>query len=192
MKEVREATKLLPDSITVAGRTFYPTQNTTFEQDIYLMSLMTETGIDKIAATVTEEMKLNQVAQKVIAAAYNSGKLFLILAAGMLEAGKKWNKPESEALAQWLADLDQPEDKAKLHGLIATAVLGFFLIAVGSSKTSKSFGSPDEIVVKPEPSTSELPSTSESSLEGGLGLAPTAYQAEAPTISESGTTSSES
>ena len=192
MKEVKEAKQLLPDKVEVGGRVFIPTANTTFDQDLYLMSLMTETGLARVARSFDKDMILSDVAQEIITVAYNSGKLFLILAGGMVEEGKKWNKAESVQLAQWFADLSDPDDKAALHGIIATAILGFFLTALSSLRTSENSGQPKSPEGGSALSTSGRLPTSAEQLEQGLGLAATAYQVEEPTTSQSGTTSSES
>jgi hypothetical protein len=182
-----------PEAIVIAGRRFVPTAKTTFDQDLYMMSLMTQTGLDEIVHSFDpQKMELTDVAARCIAVAYESGKLFLILGAGLLEEGTKWSKERSIQNAEFLASLDESADKEALHSLVATVILGFFLTAISSSKISQSFGN---VVAKPRKagrSTSALTSNEESlRASAGLETRKTASPVDAePETSGSGTTSS--
>lgn len=184
----------ITERLEVGGKVFIPTVNTTFDQDMYLMSLMTNSGITELSKTFKEDMPLSEAGQKVVAAAYDSGKLFLILGAGMVEEGKRWSKEDSVKNAQFLANLESAEDKSKLHGIMATVIIGFFLTALASLKTSENSGRRSESEQSNRGlSTSEVLPTKPSSPESTAGLAVTGFLTDdALATSDSGTIPSES
>lgn len=124
------------------GRVFRAATKTTFKQDIYLMNLLAGTTIMEIAGQFDPQtMEMNDFAQAVIRSAYESGNLFRILAGSLTEDGVPWTVAGAEATARYFEDLDDPADKAQLHGPLASVVLNFFLSAVESERTSPKFSS---------------------------------------------------
>jgi hypothetical protein len=164
--------------LEVGGRTFRPSSDTTFEQDMYIGSLLKDAGLVKMAAGFNlAESEISDVAIDIITSAFASGKLFDLIAGAMEEIGTPWSIPEAKKNAQFFAQLRKGEEKKKLHGAIVGIILGFFVSGAASSKTSLSFseGSPE---LDPESSSSQQSHPgAESSVE--------------PSITGTGTSSSE-
>lgn len=128
---------LTAQPITVGGRTFRPSTSTTFKQDIYVMSLVDEAGLDGIAKQFKEgNFDIDDVAQKIIITAFTRGKLFELLGAVMEEEGVAWSIEASKANAEFFAGLRAMEDKTALRGSIVAVILGFFVSGLLASRSS--------------------------------------------------------
>jgi hypothetical protein len=126
--------------LEVGGRTFRPSSETTFEQDLYIGSLLKDAGLVKMAAGFDlAKDEISDVAVDIITNAFASGKLFDVIAASMEEIGTPWSIPEAKKNAQFFAQLRKAEEKKKLHGAIVGIILGFFVSGAVSSTTSLSF-----------------------------------------------------
>jgi hypothetical protein len=129
--------------LTVAGRTFRPCASTTFEQDIWIMSMLRDAGIMKAGESFQPGKEdLSEIATAVVMQAFTSGKLFEILAGTLEEIGVVWSIPTARANAQFFAQLTAPEDKAALNGSIVGALMGFFISGALSSVTSQKSSRP--------------------------------------------------
>jgi hypothetical protein len=129
--------QLTTQPITVGGRTFRPSASTTFKQDIFVMSLVTEAGLEDIAAKFKEgNFDIDEVAQKIIITAFTRGKLFELLGAVMEEEGTDWTIERAKANAEFFANLRSTEDKLALRGSIVAVILGFFVSGLLASRNS--------------------------------------------------------
>lgn len=122
------------EPIVVAGRTFRPATNTTFEQDLFIMERVDATGADSLE--LKGENDLTAFAQKTILDAYRSGKLFELVAGMLVEDGKEWSPEAAKVNALFFAGLRDKADKEALHESMVAALLSFFLNAVSSFSTS--------------------------------------------------------
>jgi hypothetical protein len=124
--------------VAVAGRRFHVTGETTFEQDIYIMQLLEETGLQSLAQNfdITKD-DVGAISSKVIITAYASGKLFLLLAAVMEEVGTVWSKEQAVANGEFFSKLKRSEDKEALKGSIVSVILSFFVSGLLSSNNSQ-------------------------------------------------------
>jgi hypothetical protein len=129
-----QATTVPP--ITVAGRTFRASTSTTFKQDIYVMSLVTDSGLEDIATKFKAgNFDIDVVAQQIIIQAFTRGKLFELLGAVMEEEGVDWTIERAKANAEFFASLRASEDKVALRGSIVAVILGFFVSGLLASRT---------------------------------------------------------
>lgn len=152
--------------LSVGGRTFRPTRETTFEQDLYIGSLLKDAGMIKMAEGFNlASDEVSDVAMEIITRAFASGKLFEIIAASVEEIGTPWSISESKKNAQFFSQLRNGEEKKKLHGAIVGIILGFFVSGAVSTTTSLSYsgdapeqpdqGSSSKSLSHPGPSGSE-------------------------------------
>lgn len=126
--------------IAIAGRTFRPTAQTSFKQDIYVMSLLKSAGLIKMAEgfdPLTDD--LDGVAQEIIVQAFSSGQLFSLLGAVLEEVGIPWSQARAVDNAEFFADLRDPKDKETLHGSIVGVLMGFFVSGALSSRRSPKY-----------------------------------------------------
>ena len=136
--------------IVVAGRKFHPAFKTTFEQDFFVIDLVSESGVQKLA--IAKDEKLEKIAEEVILTAYRSGNLFRLLAGMVVEEGKKWTVKSAEDNAIFFSELTDPDDKRGLQDALVGVLLSFFVNAEGFSKTSaKSSG----VTLEPKPEPQE-------------------------------------
>lgn len=143
-------------------RVFRPSVPTTFEQDLFLMDLLDETGVGGIVDDIDPmTMELNEVGMRIIRMAYRSGKLFLLLGAILSEEGVVFSEDVAHANAEYFAGLTSPVDKERLHGPVASVVLSFFMSALASSETSQKSLSRSEL--------KELLTSAAENLEDGQG-----------------------
>lgn len=139
------------EPIVVAGRTFRPTMKTTFEQDFFVVELMSQTSVTKLSAARGDE--LDKVAEEVILNAYRSGNLFRLLAGMTVEEGKKWTIKSAEENAIFFAELSEPEDKDAIREALIGILLSFFVDAEKFSAISRTSSSVTlETKVEPNPS----------------------------------------
>jgi hypothetical protein len=125
-------------NVVVGGRTFRPSTSTTFRQDMYVMQLVKEAGLDEMAKEfAVDNGEISNVAQDVIVTAFVHGKLFELLGAVMEEGGKKWNIRAAKENAEFFAELNSTEDKMALKGAIVAVILGFFVSGLLASASSK-------------------------------------------------------
>jgi hypothetical protein len=132
------AEPLQPPELEVGGKFFLTKFETTFEQDLHIMSVIREAGLDKLGAEIdftTAEM--SDIASRIIIKAFASGKLFDLLGAILCERGKEWSMDLARDQGLFFSRLKKPEDKKALHGAIVMVILGFFVSGLMSSKTSQ-------------------------------------------------------
>lgn len=128
---------ITPD-ITVAGRRFVSSTSTTFRQDLYVMQLIADAGLERMSpAVMAHGYELDTLSEQVILAAFASGKLFPLLGAVLEEVGVPWTLLGAKENAEFFANLRDPQDKAALNASIAAVILGFFMSGLLSSGTSR-------------------------------------------------------
>lgn len=128
---------------TAHERRFQAAKTTTFEQDLFLMDILEETGIGSLVNEIDlRTMDLNEVGMKIIRQAYRSGQLFLLLGAMLIEDGRAWSEEAAHANSHYFATLSTPGDKEKLYAPVASVVLSFFMSALESSETSRKSSDP--------------------------------------------------
>lgn len=124
--------------VTVGGRHFYVTRDTTYEQDMYVMSVMRKAGLEKLAAEfdMTNVEGFDEVAQSLVVTAFENGQLFRMLGGILEEDGFEWTPEEADENAIFFSQLRDKEDKEALRGSMVAAILGFFVNGLLSSRTS--------------------------------------------------------
>lgn len=120
----------------VAGRIFYPVQDTTFEQDLYVMDIVKSSGLDEVEVKL-DGKNLDKSAEEMVLRAYRTGNLFRLLAGIVVEKDEAWSVEKAEENAGFFRTLSSNQDKKALHGAIIGAVLSFFMSGLGSSEISK-------------------------------------------------------
>lgn len=113
--------------IEVGDRVFVPAKDLTFEQDMYLMGIATDAGL---GPDVIKQADVSKNAQKVIVSAYRSGKMFLLIAAALVEEGKEdvqWTPAVAEEIAHFLSQTKDKDAKAKLNQVMVGLLLSFTL-----------------------------------------------------------------
>jgi len=116
----------LTEGVVIGGRTFRQAADMTFEQELYVMSVVTDAGLHDIETDDKSEAGMTESVMKVITKAYSSGKLMLLLAALLQEDGTDWSIPMVEANALWFASLKDRESKDTLLQVMTLALLAFF------------------------------------------------------------------
>lgn len=129
----------LPDlsaPLTIAGRLFRPATKTTFRRDLFVMATTKAAGVEAATAGFAVGDDLSKLAESIIVTAFQSGSLFLLLAALLDEDDVEWTEATAHATAQFFADLSDEDDKRALHSSIVGVLMGFFVSGVGSLATS--------------------------------------------------------
>src|ERR1044071_916338 len=117
----------VPTEFQLLGRTFFPVKNPTLERDMYIMHLMRAAKITDILNRKETPTDIDELSEKIILTAFESGKMFEMTAAVLDESGVKWTRDGSVKLAQWLSEITDPTAKALLMDFIAMIVLAFFM-----------------------------------------------------------------
>ncbi len=123
------------EPIVVAGRSFRPAVNTTFEQDFFIMERVGESGADRIE--VKDNSDLTALGTKIILDAYRTGKLFELVAGMMVEDGVKWTKQSAMENAEFFGNLTDTADKRALQDALVGVLLSFFVNAADFSVSSQ-------------------------------------------------------
>jgi len=126
-------------TLRVEGRTFVQ-EPPTFEQEMYIMEAVVESGIDKVPslelAGSADAPDLEIVAKQMLLTAYRSGALFKLLGALVVEDGQEWSVDLAERQAELFRKTRDQESKKQLQPAMIGAVLAFFESGGGSGMTS--------------------------------------------------------
>lgn len=127
----------VPEVIELCGRTFRPAKNLTLERDMYIMALMRAAKITELfdRKDKSPTFDLDELAEQIIVAAFESGKMFEMTAAVMDEDGVKWTRAESVKNAQWMSEITEEKSKNILMQYIAVIILAFFMKGPAFSAT---------------------------------------------------------
>jgi hypothetical protein len=144
---------ITPQPLEIEGRTFYNCTSTSFKQDIYVMSVMRKSGLEKLASEfdITKTDILDEVAQDIIVTASINGQLFEMLGAVLEEEGVPWTVESAKENAEFFAELRDKRDKDALHGAIVSVILGFFVSGLLSSKNLKNSLNPATVAAAVSP-----------------------------------------
>lgn len=131
--------------LTLSGRVFRKARTTTIDQDAYVMKRMREFGLVEMASTFDPvKDELDDFSQQLLMAAFETGKLYEVLAGVLIEEGVVWSRAVAKQNAEFFATLTDKDDKAQLFSSIASVLVDFLVYAAVWSKTSlKSFGNPN-------------------------------------------------
>lgn len=139
------ATALLATrGLTVQGRTFAIVTHPTFRQAAYLEKWRTAAAIDEMLAHFdpAADADVSPFVAKLIMQSFENDAIFHLVAGGIVEvvrgAPAKWTREKADALAEWIAELDQPEDQAALHRAILGVLASFFLSRIVAAAASPS------------------------------------------------------
>ena len=129
----------------LGGRIFSPAESLTARQDGYLMVQVSDTGLFDILSKGLASGDEQKIAQSLIVEAYRTGTFFHVIAARLIESGKKWTVKEADANAEFFGDLSDPDDKAQLATAFAEVLTDFFTSAARSlTRTATSSASQPE------------------------------------------------
>lgn len=123
--------------IVVEGRTFVQ-EPPTFEQEMYIMDQVMESGLDQIGKDLklTDSDDLTRPVKLMITHAYRSGKLFHLLGALVTELGTEWTPEQAERNAALFRNTRDPSSKKALHPALVGSIIAFFESAANSATTS--------------------------------------------------------
>lgn len=123
--------------LVVEGRTFVQ-EPPTFEQEMYIMQRVMESGFDQPHITLgidPETQDLERPVKQLIVHAYKSGTLFELLGAMVTEKDTEWSPEQAQRTAELFRKTRDQEGKKQLHPALVAAVMAFFESAVSSGKT---------------------------------------------------------
>jgi len=158
--------------LVVEGRTFVQ-ETPTFEQEMYIMQRVVESGFDQPHITLglsPDTKELERPIKQLIVHAYKSGTLFELLGAMLVEKGTEWSPEQASRNAHLFQHTRDPESKKQLHPALVGAVLAFFESAGSSPQTSliSSSGTDDGSPgVRIEPKTRLTPTEAEQVFNSG-------------------------
>jgi hypothetical protein len=127
--------------LVVEGRTFVQ-EPPTFEQEMYIMQRVMESGFDQPAKTLGLDPETNDLSRSVkllIVHAYKSGVLFDLLGALVVEKGTEWSPESAAANGKLFKNTRDQEAKNQLHPALVAAVTAFFLSANSLETTSPTY-----------------------------------------------------
>lgn len=140
------------DTISLGGRVFEttPEEEVTFEQYAYTQKAASDAGmgeelmgtfqpmIEAISGESEElsEHEMNQITEKVLMRAFADRAYLKVLAGQLREVGKEWTPESAVANEKFFAGL-KGDDIRKMHIVLVTAVMGFFIAGLRSMTTSK-------------------------------------------------------
>lgn len=116
--------------LNLGGRYFAPAESTTFEQDAYLMGVITA-GRLQDAAEGSDPNKL-------VSAIMSSGQVCPLLAGLLIEVDAEWTRERAAEWAAYFAQLRDPAAKGQLQNAVPWLLLGFFGPGASSSSTTSS------------------------------------------------------
>lgn len=124
----------------LGGRMFAPTESLTGRQDGYMIVQATDAGVfDLLTKQASGSGSANEyaIAGDLIVAAHRSNKFYHVIAARLVEDGKKWTPKDADANAEYFADLSAVEDKSQLTAAFVEVLQDFFTSAAASLARSQ-------------------------------------------------------
>ena len=130
--------------ITIAGRAFVLAGQTTIAHDLHTMGLVRKAGLEEqLAPKPGDDPAAN--ARRVLSVAAATGVALDLLGALFVPEGVEptsWTPELAGETARFFGEVSDPEDKAIVQGLIASALADFLRAALLSSMTSDEASSP--------------------------------------------------
>ncbi len=121
--------------VTIRGRVFVQ-ESPTFEQEMYIMQLVRESGLDGVSLTLDPSGDdLEPKVKDVIIQAYKADILFKLMASLVVEEGTAWTKESCAEVARLFATAQDAEDKKQLQPLLVGGLLAFFASSDNSGAT---------------------------------------------------------
>lgn len=168
-----------PEIHTLGGRSFRSAAETTLRQDQYCFGLIHECGLNAVSLQHGETAEA--FARRLLGACMSSEKVFHLLGGLIVptEASiEGWSPKVAAETALFLQVLKRDEDKAIIHGLIASMLADFLIAGISSlevSSASSSSAGPGA----PQANLPEIPSeTTDSAIGRDLsGFSPEATMA---------------
>lgn len=128
----------------IQGRTFEIATVTTIEQDAFAMRRLRTMGLMEMVATFDPlKSNINAFSEKLLLEAFESGLLFEVLGAILVEQSVPWTKESGIANATFFRTLTNPDDKSVLYDGIGQILADFLISAarmlrIGSPNSSGS------------------------------------------------------
>lgn len=150
-----------PETHILGGREFRSATNTTVRQDQYCFGLIHELGLNVVSLQPGEAA--GSFARRLLGACMSSEKVFHLLGGLIVpvETGcEGWSPSVAEGTALFLMELSSEEDKARIHGLVASMLADFFVAGISSlvdssgSSTLADSGEPSPVPGASTPGTS--------------------------------------
>lgn len=152
-------------TLVVDGRTFVQ-EPPTFEQELYIMQMVTEIGLDRLGPSLQltdDNTDLQPIARQMIVQAYKTGLLFKLMGSLVVEQGQEWTPELAEAQGELFRKTRDPEAKKQLQPALIGAIFAFFESGVSSDLTSHI--SSDDLAVLAEDQTPGKPSLTPEQVE---------------------------
>ncbi len=152
-----------PERHTLGGRHFRSATDTTLRQDQYCFGLIHELGLQAVSLQAGEAAE--SFARRLLGTCLSSEKVFHLLGGLIVpeETGSEgWSPTVAAETAHFLMSLRSEEDKARIHGLVASMLADFFVAGISSLVDSSGSSTPaDSGEASPAPVAS-TPGTSDS------------------------------
>lgn len=165
-----------PEIITLGGRQFRNVTHTTIRQDQYCFGLIHELGLNAVSLQPGEAAE--SFARRLLGQCMSSDKVFHLLG-GLIVPGETgfegWSPSVAEGTALFLMSLASEEDKARIHGLVASMLVDFFQAGISSLVDSPASSTPaDSGAPNPAPAASTPETTGSATGRDLSGFSPEA------------------
>lgn len=138
MSETAELPKVQP--ITVNGRKFYPSKETTIEQDHLIAYILQESGLAELRNFNPLTDDFTEASRQLIVRAFATGKLFTLIGALYLDSpDEEFTLAAAEERTQFLRKLKRQVDKDALKGTIVALILSFFVSGAWFARVSEKY-----------------------------------------------------
>ena len=131
-----------PERHTLGGRHFRSATDTTLRQDQYCFGLIHELGLQAVSLQAGEAAE--SFARRLLGTCLSSEKVFHLLGGLIVpeETGSEgWSPTVAAETAHFLMSLTSEEDKARIHGLVASMLVDFFVAGISSLEGTSSSSS---------------------------------------------------
>ncbi len=149
--DVEYATSVLAEhGVDVGGRKFIVATRQNYRQTGYINKWRRASKLDEMLKRFDPEndTEVSSFVADLIVESFENDAVFHLLAGGLLEVkhgrAQPWTLVHADALANWFAELDDPNDQARLNKAILGVVASFFLSRLVSSAVGRNSSSRDE------------------------------------------------
>lgn len=155
--DVDSATTLLATrGLTIRGRDFTVVTHPTFRQAAYLEKWRRAAKIDEMMQGFdpANDEKVSSFVADLIVQSFESDAIFHVLAGGLVEVKggrpQKWTRDGADALAEWIAELEDAADQEALQRAILGVIASFFLSRIVALVASPSSSEDSATTEEPE------------------------------------------